>query len=95
MAIILPILKSGNILLKRGPACLLTAMGMLCSIRNDVKNVSALIVANSVSFEKKVSILVLEHAFPAACTCHVDSMCFQQSYNPLCPMLISAWHVSQ
>ena len=34
----------------------------LCSIRNDVNSVSALIVANSVSFEKKV--LILKHALP-------------------------------
>ena len=74
-------MESGNILLKRGLACSLTAMGMLCAIRNDVKSVSALLVANSVSFKKKV--LILEHALPVACTVHADSMtmCVRQSYN--------------
>ena len=63
------ILESGNVLLKTA-----TAIGMLCSIRNDVNSVSALIVANFISFKKKVSIL--EHALPAACTCCADTTCF-------------------
>ena len=46
-------------------------IGMLCSIRNDVNSVSALTVANQVSFEKKV--LILEHALPAACTYCADT----------------------
>ena len=44
-------------------------IGMLCSIRNDVNSVSALTVANSVSFEKKVSIF--EHGLPVACSLYV------------------------
>ena len=55
--------------------CSVTAIRMLGSIRNNVNSISALIVANSVSFEKKVS--NLEHALPAACICRADSMCFR------------------